>query len=67
MKIEKYYKREARELIDFLFDKGFIAHDCSRESMRVLENYIAYILQSKINSAIRAHDLLKKIRGTENT
>ena len=45
-----------------MFDKGFIAKDCSRESMRALEEYIAYILQARVNSAIKTHDLLKKLR-----
>jgi len=30
MKIEKYYKNMARELVDLIYDKGFIAEDCDR-------------------------------------
>ena len=61
-KVEKYYKREARDLVDMMFDKGFIANDCSRKAMRALEEYIGYVLQSKVKSAIKVHDLLKQVK-----
>lgn len=60
--VEKKYKKDAREIIDLMYDKGFIDKDCSRESMRVLEEYLAYVLQSNVDSAIRSHDLIKKLR-----
>jgi hypothetical protein len=63
MKIEKYYKNMARELVDLIYDKGFIAEDCDRKSMRYLEEYIAFLFQSQITGAIRSHDLLKSIKG----
>ena len=62
-KIEPYYQREGKEFVDFLFDKGFIAQDCSREAMRVLEDYTAWLFQHRVDSAIRAHDLCKKVKS----
>lgn len=60
--IEPYYQREGKEFVDFLFDKGFLAKDCSREAMRVLEDYCAYVFQSRVELAIRAHDLTKRLK-----
>jgi len=61
-KIEKYYKRQARGLTDLLFDKGFLADDIAREDMRKIENYIGWMFQSQVNMAVRASNLLKKIK-----
>ncbi len=60
--IEPYYQRQAKDLTNLLFDKEFLAKDLSRESMDWLEDYLGYILQSQVQSAIKAHDLLKSSR-----
>jgi len=65
VEVEPYYQREAKEFVNFIFDKGFIAADCSRESIAALENYVAFILQSRIEMAIKSHDLIKRVRRTE--
>ena len=46
-KVEPYYLREARELIDLLHDKDFLNQNLSRESERWLEEYIGYLFQSR--------------------
>ena len=60
--VEEYYKREAKELTDLLFDKGFLANDLSRESIMWLEDYIGFILQSKCNMAVKGALLSKRVR-----
>ena len=57
------YLKEARELIDLLHDKRFLADDCSRESMRWLEDFIGFLFQSRVDMAIKCHDLTKSLRG----
>jgi hypothetical protein len=62
VKVKSHYEREARDLTDMLYDKGFLALDLSRESMRKLEDFLAFLFQSKCDSAIRGAMLLKSIR-----
>jgi len=48
--VDGYYKREARELIDLLHDKGFLNPELSREAERWLEDYIGYLFQARAES-----------------
>lgn len=61
-KIEPRYARDAKDLVNLMFDKGFIAADCNRESMDVLENFIGYLFQANVESAMRGHELVKRLR-----
>lgn len=63
IEVEPYYKKQAKELTDLLFDKGFLASDLSRESIDWLEDYIGFCFQIQTTAAIKAHGLLKKIKG----
>ncbi|MCK9369545.1 hypothetical protein M0R04_06530 [Candidatus Dojkabacteria bacterium] len=63
--VDEYYKRQAREYVDLLFDKGFLDENLSREAIRWLEDYSAYILQSAVRSSIKAHDLVRSLREKE--
>ena len=58
--IDKYYERLARETMDMLYDKGFIAEGVSREDMRCVEEYIAYVISSQCQTAIRIERLMIK-------
>jgi hypothetical protein len=62
MEVEKFYQREAKELTDMLFDKGFLADDLTRESIVWLEDYLGFVLQSKTESAVKAALLTKKVK-----
>jgi hypothetical protein len=62
IQVEAYYKREAKELTDMLFDKGFLADDLSRRSIDWLEDYLGFVLQVKCESAARAAELTKDAR-----
>ncbi len=62
MKIEKYYKREAQEFIDMLFDKGYFGQETTRKDMRQVEKLLGFILQSKVNMAVKGTELLRKLR-----
>lgn len=69
MEIEKYYRKEAKELTDLLFDKGFLDNDLTRESINWLEEYFAFILQSKCQmaekTALLNRDLKKRFPMNE--
>lgn len=59
--VEPYYKREAKELTDLLFNKGFLDKDLSRQSISWLEDFLGYIFQSQVESAVKANELLRRI------
>lgn len=60
--IEEYYKRQAKDLTNLLFDRGFLADDLTRESIGWLEDYLGFVLQSQCNMAVKGALLLKKVR-----
>ena len=64
-KTEPYYKARAKETVDMLYDKGFLSDDLARESIDWLEDYVEFLLQSLCESAVRASELIKKVRECE--
>ena len=60
--VEPYYRRVAKEVVTFLFDKRFLNDDLSRESIEVLEDYFAYLIESYCNAAVRIERLTAKMR-----
>jgi len=64
IEVDRYYKRQAKDLVDLLFDKRFLADDLSREATEWLEDYIGFLLQSYCQTAAKAATLTKKLRET---
>jgi len=62
IKVEKYYKREAKELADMLFDKGFLNEDLTRDSVVWLEDYLGFLFQVKTESAVKCALLTKSLK-----
>lgn len=62
MEADKYYKRQAKELIDMLFDKRFLNDELSRESIVWLETYIGLLFQSREEMAAKTAVLTAKFR-----
>lgn len=62
MKVDKFYHRQARDFVDMLFDKGFLASDCSRHAIRGLEKYIGYLFQTQAESAVKCSELVKSTK-----
>lgn len=62
MQIEKYYKKEAKELIDLLFDREFLNPALTRESINWLEEYIGFLFQSKCQLAAKIAMLNAKLK-----
>ena len=61
-KIEPFYMVKAVDFIDTLYDKGYFREDVAINDMRGLDEYLAFLFQSYISSAIRCHDLSKKCK-----
>ena len=59
-KVELYYKRKARDLVDLLVDKGFVREDVTREETRILDDYIGFLFQAEAQSAKRIAELMRK-------
>lgn len=64
-KTELYYKAQAKEFTDMLYDKGFLADDLARESIDWLEDYVGFLLRTLCESAVRLSELIKKMRECE--
>jgi hypothetical protein len=62
IEIEEYYKREAKDLVDMLFDKRFLNDELSRESINWLEDYLGFILQTKCEMSAKCALLTAKMR-----
>ena len=60
-KLKAQYNRQAKDLVNLLFDKRFLADDLTRESIQWLENYLALILSQTSESATSCERLLRKI------
>lgn len=63
--VEEYYKREAKKLTDLLFNKGFLDKDLSRQSINWLEDFLGYIMQTQVESAVKANEFLRKIAKSD--
>lgn len=64
-KIEPYYQKRAEDIIDALFDKGYFGAEVKRRDMRHVEEWIGFELQSSADSAVRASQLLRKLRDSK--
>ncbi len=62
IQVEQYYKRQANDLTNMLYDKGFLNDAVSRESIDKLEEYIGYVIQSAAQSSAKVALLMEKNR-----
>jgi len=62
IKVDKYYKREAKELITFLFDKRFLNDELSKDSIDWLEDYMGFLFQSKCEMSAKCALLTASLR-----
>jgi len=62
IEVDGYYKRQANDLVNLLFDKEFLNKDLARESLDWLEDYIGFVLQSQANSAAKCAVLTARMK-----
>ena len=60
--IKEYYKKMSKEEINLLFDKNFLNPNLTRESVDWLEEYLAFLLQSRCELAVKLALLTAKIK-----
>ncbi len=63
IKIEPYYRSQGKQLVDCLFDKGFLSESLSRDGMDIIEELLAFYLQVGANSAARCEAVTKKYKA----
>ncbi len=51
--VEEYFKRQAKDLTNLLFDKDFLNPDLTRETIDWLEDYIGFVIQSHSQTAAK--------------
>lgn len=66
-KVDKYYKREAKELITLLFDKRFLNDDLSRDAVDWLEDYMGFLFQSKCEMSAKTAVLTASMRDKKGS
>ena len=59
-KIDKFYQRRGKEIVDALFDKGYFREDVDRPDMQDIENLLAWSFQFQCQSAVKMVELNKK-------
>ena len=62
IEVDEYYKRQAKDLVNLLFDKRFLSDNLSRESIDWLEDYLGFVIQSQANAAAKCAVLIAKTR-----
>lgn len=60
--MEQYYKQDAKQLVDHLFDSKIFKDDITRDDMINIEGLIEYLLSSRLDSYIRVNELREKVK-----
>ena len=61
IEVEEYYKKQAKELVNMMYDNKIIDNSLTRETIDWLENYIGAVFQSKIDMAIKCTRLTDRL------
>jgi hypothetical protein len=60
---EKYFKQDAKQIVDQLFDSKMFISNLTRDDLNSIEDLIGYLMQSRFDSCLRIHHLAERIRG----
>jgi ATP-dependent Clp protease adapter protein ClpS len=60
--IEPYYQKQAKDFVDMLNDNKIVNPDLSRNDLRTVEDYVAYLLQSQANMASKTAVMLERLK-----
>ena len=64
IKVEEYYRKKGKELVDLLFDKNFLNSELTRQSLNWLEDYIGFLMQSQAQITEKSTLLLARLKET---
>ena len=61
---EEIIKKDAKAIVDLLYETGALRNGLTRDNMNALEEYIRVLLDSRVNSHIRMVDLNRELIKT---
>lgn len=62
IEVDLHYKKEAKDLINLLFDKNFLNSELTRETIDWLEDFIGFLFQSKCDMAVKSSKLVARLK-----
>lgn len=62
----KYFQKDAKEVVDMLFDANVFKEKFTREDLAPVDDLIEFLLQSKFDSYKRGQELLKILERNVN-
>ncbi len=62
-KADPYYLARGKEVVDMLYDKGYLDNQLNRESMTDLDEFIGFLMQMYAESAVKVDRLTRKIKA----
>lgn len=65
MDTEKYFKSDAKTIVDTLFDAKLFREDITRDSLNLTEQYLSYAMQSRFNSHHKAKELFERLKNKQ--
>ena len=63
LEVEPYYIRQGKDIVDVLYEKRFLDNDLTRESLSCMDDYIGFIIQSHVVTAVKADQMVRKVRS----
>lgn len=63
MNEKEYFKQDAKQIVDMLFDTKCFKDDVSRDDMNSVEDFIKEMMQIKFESNLKLKSLIDKINN----
>jgi len=59
---EKVFLQDAKQIVDALYDKGIFKDTLTRDGLQSVEDYLAYLLDSRFASKVRGEALVARLK-----
>ena len=59
--MDKHFKKDAKQLVDQLFDSNLFKEKITRDDMNSIEELIEFLLSSRLDTYIKVHRLRERI------
>lgn len=59
---EQYFKNDAKQMVDMLFDNKLFIDAMTRDNLNEVEELVGYLMQSRFDSYLKAEKLFSKIK-----
>lgn len=58
-----YFKNDAKQIVDMLFDNKLFKEDMTRDSLNLIEDFIDSSMQGRCDSHLKCEKLMDKINN----